>query len=133
MSGTVEGTALPLATTSDLWQVEAIGLGETPRLRQGKATPLGEVIYTTGCILRSRRKDGSVTADKSASISVIEPAAIYEIGTVFRAEGRIYVQPWMTDGSMARSQLSITVERLVPVGAGVPANGRGKAEAASAS
>lgn len=122
----VEGTALPVATHSDLWQMECIGLGETPRLRQGKATPLGEVIYTSGCILRIRRKDGSVSADKSASVSVIEPAAMYELGVIYRAEGRVYVQPWMTDGSMARSQLSITVEKLVPVG-GVPSsNGSSK-------
>lgn len=126
-----EGTALPVSTTSDLWQVQAVGLGETPRLRQGKATPLGEVIYTSGCILQVRRKDGTISADKSASISVIEPAASYELGVIYRAEGRVYVQPWMTDGSMARSQLSITVERLVPVGGVASTNGRAKAEASA--
>lgn len=126
-----EGTALPVETHSDLWQMECIGLGETPRLRQGKAAPTGELVYSSGCILRTRRKDGSVTADKSAGINVIEPAASYELGVIYRAEGRIYVQPWMTDGSMARSQLSITVERLVPVGGVASSNGsKSKAEAA---
>lgn len=127
----VEGTALPVATHSQNWQLECIGLGETPRLRQGKATPEGEVIYSSGCILRVRRKDGTVAADKSAGINVIEPAAAYELGVIYRAEGRIYVQPWTTDGSMARSQLSITVERLVPVG-GVASTNGSKSEAVKA-
>ena len=104
------GTALPVQTHSDLWQVEAVGLGETPRLRE-KAAPTGEVTYSTGCILRMRRKDGSVAADKSASVNVINQAAIYELGVIYRAQGRIFVQPWESNGRMT---LSVTVEGLVP-------------------
>ena len=66
---------------------EVIGLGDTPRPRE-KAAPTGEVTYSTGCILRMLRKDGQVASDKSASVNVINPAAIYEMGVVYQAEHR---------------------------------------------
>ncbi|QDP94798.1 hypothetical protein FOE78_01685 [Microlunatus elymi] len=106
-----QGTALPVATHSDAWPVEVIGLGESPRERKDKATPAGEVTYSSGCILRRRQKDGSVRVDKSASINVINPAATYELGVVYLARGRVYVMPYESNGRMA---LSITVEGLFP-------------------
>lgn len=104
------GTELPVQTHSDLWQVEVIGLGETPRVRD-KAAPTGEVTYSTGCVLRMLRKDDKLGSDKAASVNVINPAAIYELGVIYRAQGRIYVQPWESNGRMT---LSLTVEGLVP-------------------
>lgn len=128
---TISGTGLPVQTHSDLWQVEVIGLGDTPRLRQDKVVPeTGELTYTSGCCLRSRAKDGTVRSDKSVSVNVINQAAFYEIGQVYRAQGRIYVQPYESNG---RVTLSIVVEQLVPVdGPTAPAssNGRAKADAA---
>jgi hypothetical protein len=123
-----QGTAMPVHTHSDLWQVEVIGLGETPRERE-KASPEGEVTYSTGCILRMRRKDGTVAADKAASVNVINKAAIYELGVTYRAQGRIYVQPWESNGRMT---LSITVEGLVPAdtSTGVTRSSSSKSEAA---
>ncbi|QDP94971.1 hypothetical protein FOE78_02715 [Microlunatus elymi] len=120
------GTALPVHTHSDLWQVEVIGLGETPRERE-KASPEGEVTYSTGCILRMRRKDGTIAADKAASVNVIKQAAIYELGVIYKAQGRIYVQPWESNGRMT---LSITVEGLVPADATAGASRSSKSEAA---
>lgn len=123
------GTALPVQTHSDAWQVEAIGMGETPRERQDKATPAGEVTYSSGCILRKRQKDGSLRTDKSASIHVINPASIYELGVVYRARGRIYVMPYESNGRLA---LSITVEGLEPAdtSAGISRSSSSKSEAA---
>jgi len=105
------GTTLPVPTHSDLFPVYVVGLGETPRERKDKATPEGEVTYSSGCILRRVQKDGSLRTDKSASVHVINPAAIYELGVVYRAQGRVYVMPYESNGRMA---LSITVEGLVP-------------------
>lgn len=123
------GTALPVKTHSDEWPVEVIGMGETPRERQDKATPAGEVTYSSGCILRKRQKDGSLRTDKSASIHVINPAAIYELGVVYRAKGRIYVMPYESNGRLA---LSITVEGLEPAdtSAGISRSSSSKSEAA---
>lgn len=123
-----EGTALPVHTHSDLWPVEVIGMGENPRERKDKATPAGELTYSSGCILRRRQKDGSLRTDKSASIHVINPAAIYELGAVYKAQGRVYVMPYESTGRLA---LSITVEGLVPAdtAAGAPRSAS-KAEAA---
>ncbi|MGH3884455.1 MAG: hypothetical protein ACRDRC_13800, partial [Pseudonocardiaceae bacterium] len=69
------------------------------------------VTYASGCILRVQRKDGSLRADKSASVHVTKPAGHYALGEIYRAVGRVYVQPYESNGRMA---LSITVEQLVP-------------------
>lgn len=110
------GTALPIATHSDLWQVEVIGMGSTPKPVQ-KAAVTGEVKYNSGCIMRERKADGRLEPAKAASIHVLKPASIYELGTLYRAQGRIYVQPYTPNGSDFGT-LSITVEELVPVPAG---------------
>lgn len=106
-------TALPVATTAEMWPVTVIGMGESPKERD-KASPEGEVTYASGCILRVQRKDGSLRADKSASVHVTKPASIYELGLIYRAAGRVWVQPYENNGRMA---LSITVEQLVPADA----------------
>ncbi|MGH3484712.1 MAG: hypothetical protein ACRDPQ_15940, partial [Nocardioidaceae bacterium] len=61
--------------------------------------------------LRVQRKDGTLRADKSASVHVTKPAGHYELGAIYKATGRVYVQPYESNGRMA---LSITVEQLVP-------------------
>jgi hypothetical protein len=131
-SHTNTGTALPVCTHSDLWRVEVIGLGETPRPRKDKYTPAGEPMYSSGCILRRQRKDGNLQAEKSAGVYVINPAAIYELGVIYEARGRIYVMPWDSNG---QTVLSITVEQLIPAetttGQAPSLNGRAKAEATS--
>jgi hypothetical protein len=106
-------TKLPIATTAELWPVTVIGMGETPTERD-KASPEGEVTYASGCVLRMERKDGKLKADKAASVNVINPASTYELGTVYKAKGRVYVQPWESN---SRITLSVTVEQLVPADA----------------
>jgi hypothetical protein len=62
-------------------------------------------------------------------VNVINKAAIYELGVTYRAQGRIYVQPWESNGRMT---LSITVEGLVPAdtSTGVTRSSSSKSEAA---
>ena len=110
MSTEMTATQLPVATTAELWPVTVIGMGESPKERE-KASPDGEVTYASGCILRVQRKDGSLRADKSASVHVTKPAGHYELGAIYKAVGRVYVQPYENNGRVA---LSITVEQLVP-------------------
>lgn len=129
-NGTAQGTTQLIPTHSDLYPVYVVGMGVNPRERQGKFTPEGEVTYSSGCILRSLNKDGTVGISKAASINVVEPSAMYELGTIYQAQGRIYVMAYTPNGS-DRGTVSITVERLVPVDQ-VPtasSNGRSKADA----
>jgi|GEM_PF-2902237 len=117
-------TTFPVCTTSKDWHIEVVGMGEAPRIREGKAAPSGEATYASGCILRVARKDGVIKADKTASIHVIQPAAIYELGVLYEAAGRVYVQPYLTGGGdSARLAYSITCERLVPVQGGAAPRG----------
>ena len=110
MSTEKTATVLPVRTTAEVWPVTVIGMGESPKERD-KASPDGEVTYASGCILRVQRKDGSLKADKSASVHVTKPAGLYELGVIYRASGRVYVQPYENNDRVA---LSITVEQLVP-------------------
>lgn len=110
-----QGTALPVATTAELFPVIVGGMGASPRPR-GKATPEGEETYSTGAMLMMRRKDGTVQPEKAHSIHVVEPAAVYEFGTKYKAVGKVWVQPYTAgSGDAARMALSITVQRLVPL------------------
>jgi len=113
MSTEKTATRLPVRTTAEFWPVTVIGMGEAPKERE-KASPDGEVTYASGCILRVQRNDGSLRADKSASVHVTKPAGLYELGVIYRAAGRVYVQPYENNGRVA---LSITVEQLVPADA----------------
>jgi hypothetical protein len=113
MSTQKTATALPVATTAEMWPVTVIGMGESPAERD-KASPEGEVTYSSGCVLRMQRKDGKLKADKAASVNVINPASTYELGTIYKAVGRVYVQPWESN---SRITLSVTVEQLVPADA----------------
>ena len=127
MSAQKSATKLPVATTAELWPVTVIGMGESPSERE-KASPEGEVTYSSGCVLRMERKDGKLKADKAASVNVINPASIYELGTVYVAKGRVYVQPWESN---SRITLSVTVEQLVPADADTGSSSRTSAAAAS--
>ena len=113
MSAAKTATQLPIATTADLWPVMVIGMGDSPAQRE-KASPEGEVTYSSGCVLRMQRKDGQLKADKAASVNVINPASTYELGRIYVAKGRVYVQPWESN---SRITLSVTVEQLVPADA----------------
>lgn len=103
---------MPVRTHSDHWTVTVVGMGEVPRAREGKFSPDGWQTYSSGSILRMARKDGGIRADKSASVHVTNPADFYELGTIYVAQGWIFVQPYESNGRVA---LSITVEHLVPV------------------
>jgi len=113
MNAAKTATQLPIATTADLWPVTVIGMGESPAQRE-KASPEGEVTYSSGCVLRMQRKDGQSKADKAASVNVINPATTYELGRIYMGNGRVYVQPWESN---TRITLSVTVEQLVPADA----------------
>lgn len=105
---------MPIATNADLWPVIVAGLGETPRPRE-KLAPDGRGTFTTGTVALMTGPDGTTRAQKSASVHVIEAAADgYGLGVTYVAQGAVWVQPYTPDGG--RSTLSITVERLVPVG-----------------
>lgn len=114
MSAQETGGKMPIATTADLWPVVVAGLGETPRPRE-KAAPDGRGTFTTGTVALMTGPDGTIRAQKSASVHVIEadPAG-YNLGVTYQANGKVWVQPYTPDGG--RSTLSITVERLVPMG-----------------
>jgi len=112
----MSATSLPIITDGTTWPLVVVGLADTPRLREGKLTPDGRQTYASGCILRVVRAGGEVRSDKSASVHVVDPAAVYELGQTYVGEGQIWVQPYTPDGG--RSTLSITVERLVPEAAG---------------
>lgn len=117
MSTSTLGTALPVRTNSDLFEVYVVGMGDAPKQRTDsktnlpKVSPDGEITYSSGCILRVLAKDGTVRNEKTASIHVTEPASIYELGQVYKADGTIFVQPYESNGRVA---LSITVQALVP-------------------
>lgn len=110
------GTQMPVETHSDLTPIYVVGMGDSPKARNDsdgrpKFAPSGEQTYASGCIARLLTKDGAVRNDKTASIHVTKPAAIYELGQVYQAQGRVWVQPYESNGRVA---LSITVEQLVP-------------------
>lgn len=107
------GTSFPVMTDASLFPVVVVGMGEAPRPRE-KASPEGEVTYSSGCVLMTLTKDGEARANKSASVHVINPAATYELGRKYLAKGRVYVQPYESN---ARVTYSITCEQLVPAGA----------------
>lgn len=108
----VAGFSFPVVTDAGRCPVLVVGLGGTPRLREGKASPEGEATYATGAVLMGERQ-GELSPMKAASVHVIEAAPTYELGRQYRAQGRVYVQPYTPDGG--RMTVSITVERLVPV------------------
>lgn len=112
------GTSLPVATTADQFPVFVAGMDDPIKPVQDKLTPDGRVKYSTGALLRVARKDGTVATDKTASVHVINPPnEPFSFGTIYRAEGLVWVQPYMT--GMDRLALSITVENLVPMPAAV--------------
>ncbi|QOW64950.1 hypothetical protein IDM48_11545 (plasmid) [Rothia amarae] len=109
----MRATSLPVLTNSDLFPLVAMGMGGTPRQRE-KPAPTGEATYASGAILFVDRK-GVPVADKSASIHVLSPDPV-PLGQLLQAQGKIWVQPYESNG---RSALSITVERLVPLSDGL--------------
>lgn len=108
-------TGLPVATDARLWPVYVVGMDE-PMGEREKRAPSGEITYRSGALLRSRRADGTARIDKTASVHVIHGSVgeVLTLGTLYQAQGRVWVQPYQPDGSR-RFALSITVERLVPV------------------
>ena len=114
-------TEFPVATTAQAWPVIVQGGGQAPKLREGKPSPDGRPTYASGCQLIVAR-NGEEMVNKSASVHVLEPAAIYSRREDFQAEGRVWVVPYESNGRVA---YSITVERLVPVQ--VPKQGGDKA------
>lgn len=110
------GTQMPVETNAENFPVFVVGMGDSPKVRNDqngkpKHAPNGEVTYGSGCIARMLTKDGTVRNDKTASVHVTKPASIYELGQVYQAQGRVWVQPYESNGRVA---LSITVEALVP-------------------
>lgn len=107
------GTSMPISTNAELFPVFVLGLGDSPKPSQSKS-PLGTVKYTTGCLLKVRKADGTIGTDRTASISVINPVqGVYEEAQYYMAKGRVWVQPWLAQGGY-KSNLSITCEELVP-------------------
>lgn len=110
------GFKLPVHTNSTLCPVIVAGLGAPKSDPRPKNSPDGRQTYASNTILMTLRNDGTVQPDKTASVHVIERADDYPIGTMFRAEGDIWVQPYQSgSGDSSRVSMSITVERLVPI------------------
>ena len=112
------GMQLPVETHSDLTGMYVVGMCDSPKARLGtdgkpKFAPSGEQTYASGCILRMLTKDGTIRNDKTASVHVLKPAAVYELGAIYQAVGRVWVQPYVPEGQ-SRLALSITVEQLIP-------------------
>lgn len=120
------GAFMPVKTHSDMWEFYCVGMGDSPRQttderKMPKIFPAtGGYTYATGAIARLVSKDGTIRNDKTASVKVMKPASVYELGEVYAARGVIFVQPYESNGRVA---LSITVEELVPV-ASTPAGNR---------
>lgn len=104
------GTSLPVATTADEWPVIVMGMGGDPRQRE-KNSPDGRATYASGGILLVER-EGEASANKSASVHVLDPSPL-KMGQIYRAVGKVWCQPYEANQRVA---LSITVERLLPVG-----------------
>jgi len=110
MSANTQGTQMPWVTDARVQTVIVLGMGEQPRSRE-KVSPKGEPTFSTGCLLKVLSKDGTTKIDKTASVNVINPAEVYDLAVTYRAEGRIYVQPYENNGRIA---YSILCEKLVP-------------------
>lgn len=109
----VRPAGLPILTDAERWPLLVMGFGDSPRMREGKTTPDGEVTYGSGCTPLLTAPDGSLRAQKAASVHVVKPASLYEMGRRYVARGRIWVMPYTPSGA-SRGTLSITVEELVP-------------------
>ena len=107
-----KGLRLPIETAASLCEVRCVGMDSEVRLRE-KSAPDGRPTYSSGTILMVESKDGNVSANKTASVNVIQfPAEPYRLGGLYRADGKIWVMPYESNG---RVTLSVTVETLVPV------------------
>lgn len=106
-----KATRFPVATTAEAFPVLVLGIDDTVRERD-KLAPDGSKTYASGCLLKVERADGSVATDKSASIHVLKPCAEGRYDGLYIARGRVWVQPWTSDGG--RLAYSITVDELVP-------------------
>ena len=105
----------PIETNATICPIVVMGMGAEVRLREGKLSPTGRQTYMSGTILLVEGKDGTISANKSASVHVLDipaRAGTYELGTQYKAEGSVWVMPFEKDGRVA---LSITVEKLSPV------------------
>lgn len=110
-TATEPATQMPVLTSGDLFEVITVGMGDAVRPRE-KKSPDGRLTYTSGTLLRVRAADGSVRTEKTASVHVIDPPKTgepFQLGTMYRAAGTVWVQPYESNGRVA---LSITVERL---------------------
>ena len=108
-----KATRFPIATTAENWPMLVLGIGDTIRPRE-KTAPDGSPTFSSGCLLKVERNDGSVNVDKSATVHVLKPASEPYEG-LHVPKGKIWVQPWTSDGG--RLAYSITIEELVPFGA----------------
>lgn len=107
------GTKMPVPTDSSQFPVFVVGGSDViPKMREKRA-PDGRPTFSSGAILLVERA-GMRSADKLSSVHVISPDQSYSLGVIYRAEGKIWVMPYVPEGS-TRQALSITVERLVPV------------------
>lgn len=112
------GALMPVCTNSDLWEFFVIGMGDSPKqvtdenMRPKVFPGTGGFTLTTGTIPRFVSKDGTIRNAKGDSVKVVHALPVYELGEVYAAKGRIWVQPWENKGRVA---LSITCEELVPV------------------
>lgn len=107
-----KGLKLPIETAATMCEVRCVGMGSEVRLRE-KTAPDGRPTYSSGTILMVEGKDGAVSANKTASVNVIEaPHEPFQLGAMYRAEGKIWIMPYESNG---RVTLSVTVEKLVSV------------------
>lgn len=109
----MSGTVMPVPTHSDVWPVYVMGLGDPMKVRE-KKSPNGRPTFSSGGLLKLLSKDGSTRSDKTASVHVLNMNEMgsLEAGQLYRAEGKIWFQPYESNQRVA---YSITVEHLVEV------------------
>lgn len=111
-------THFPTETHSDIFEVIVMGMGATPKERmkneQSNLSPDGNRTFSTGAMLMVEKKDfetGALEVAPSKADSVHSLSGVKcELTKLYKAEGKIWVLPYVSNGRLA---YSITCEDLV--------------------
>lgn len=111
-------THFPTETHSDIFDVIVMGMGATPKERMkneaSNLSPDGRKTFSTGAMLMVERKDfetGALEVAPSKADSVHSLSGVKcELTKLYKAEGKIWVLPYVSNGRLA---YSITCEDLM--------------------
>ena len=105
-------TSLPVLTTGDVWDLYAVSMGGSVRVREGKLSGDGRQTFGTSLQMMVVR-DEEQTVVKGNSLHTLDPNFRPGFGIRYKASGKLWVQPFEMNGRVA---LSIVAEKFVPVG-----------------